>query len=145
MRHIPYKGPAPATQDVLGNQVPCGLLAGPTVLPHVRAGKLVALAVSGSRRSPTLPDVPTLAEAGVAGYQADFTLVMFAPRGVPDPVIARFRQTFVDALKAADVTEKLAAGDQTAVGSTPAEAATALAADSKKWGAVARRIQLGLD
>jgi tripartite-type tricarboxylate transporter receptor subunit TctC len=145
MRHIPYKGPAPATQDVLGNQVPCGLLAGPTVLPHVRAGKLVALAVSGSRRSPTQPDVPTLAEAGVAGYQADFTLVMFAPRGVPEPVIARFRQTFVDALKAADVTEKLTAGDQTAVGSTPAEAATVLAADSKKWGAVARRIQLGLD
>ena len=145
MRHIPYKGPAPATQDVLGNQVPCGLLAGPTVLPHVRAGKLVALAVSGSRRSPTLPDVPTLAEAGVTGYRADFTLVMFAPRGVPEPVIARFRQTFVDALKAADVTEKLNAGDQTAVGSTPAEAAAVLAADSIKWGAVARRIQLGLD
>jgi hypothetical protein len=90
MRHIPYKGPAPATQDVLGNQVPCGLLAGPTVLPHVRAGKLVALAVSGSRRSPTLPDVPTLAEAGVAGYEADFTLVVFAPRGVPDAIVGRF-------------------------------------------------------
>ena len=85
MTHVPYKGPAPATQDVLGNQVPCGLLAGPTVLPHVRAGKLVALAVSGSERSPTLPDVPTMAEAGVAGYQADFTLVMCAPRACPSP------------------------------------------------------------
>jgi len=145
MRHIPYKGPAPATQDVLGNQVPCGLLAGPTVLPHVRAGKLVALAVSGSRRSPTLPDVPTIAEAGVAGYRADFTLVMFAPRGVPAPIATRFRQVFVDALKAPDVTEKLLASDQTAVGSTPAEAEAVLNADSKKWGAVARRIQLGLD
>lgn len=145
MSHIPYKGPAPATQDVLGNQVACGLLAGPTVLPHVRSGKLVALAVSGSRRSPTLPDVPTLAEAGVVGYQADFTLAMFAPRGVPDVIVARFRQAFVDALKAPDVTEKLRAGDQTVVGSTPSEAAAVLAADSKKWGAVARRIQLGLD
>jgi len=145
MRHIPYKGPAPATQDVLGNQVPCGLLAGPTVLPHVRAGKLLALAVSGSRRSPTLPDVPTLAEAGVVGYQADFTLLMFAPRGVPESVVAQFRQAFVDALNASDVTEKLRAGDQTVVGSTPGKAATVLAADSKKWGAVARRIQLGLD
>ncbi len=145
MNHIPYKGPAPATQDVLANQVSCGLLAGPTVLPHVRAGKLVALGVSGSRRSPTLPDVPTLAEAGVAGYQADFTLVLFAPRGVPDAIVARFRQAFVDGLNAADVTEKLKAGDQTVVGSTPAEAAAALAADSKKWGTVARRIQLGLD
>jgi len=145
MRHIPYKGPAPATQDVLGNQVSCGLLAGPTVLPHVRGGKLVALAVSGSRRSPTLPDVPTLAEAGVAGYQADFTLALFAPRGVPAPVVTRFRQAFVDALKSADVTEKLLASDQTVVGGTPAEAETVLNADSRKWGAVARRIQLGLD
>jgi tripartite-type tricarboxylate transporter receptor subunit TctC len=145
MNHIPYKGPAPATQDVLANQVPCGLLAGPTVLPHVRAGKLVALGVSGSRRSPTLPDVPTLAEAGVPGYKADFTLAIFAPRGVPDTITARFRQSFVDALNVPDVIEKLKAGDQTVVGSTPAEAAALLAADSKKWGEVARRIQLGLD
>ncbi len=145
MRHIPYKGPAAATQDVLGNQVPCGLLAGPTVLPHVRAGRLVALGASGSGRSPTLPDVPTLSEAGVAGYQADFTLVLFAPKGVPEPIAARFRQAFVDALGALDVVEKVKAGDQTPVGSTPAEAAAMLAAESRKWGAVARRIGLGLD
>ncbi len=70
---------------------------------------------------------------------------MFAPRGVPDAIVARFRQAFVDALKSADVTEKLRASDQSVVGSTPTEAAAVLAADSKKWGAVARRIQLGLD
>lgn len=148
MAHVPYKGPAPATQDVIGNQVPCGLLAGPTVLPHVRAGKLVALAVSGSSRSPTLPEVPTIAETGVAGvasYQADFALVMFAPRAVPEPIVARFRQAFVDALKLPEVADKLKAGDQTVVGSTPAQAAATLAADSKKWGEVARRIKLGLD
>lgn len=145
MVHVPYKGPAPATQDVLGNQVPCGLLAGPTVLPHVRSGKLEALGVSGSQRSPTLPEVPTLAEAGVPGYAADFSLVMFAPRGVPEPIVTRFRQAFVDALNAPDVAAKLKAGDQTVVGSTPAQAATLLAADSKKWGEVARRIKLGLD
>ncbi|MBL8349103.1 MAG: tripartite tricarboxylate transporter substrate binding protein [Burkholderiaceae bacterium] len=145
MSHVPYKGPAPATQDVLGNQVPCGLLAGPTVLPHVRAGKLVALGVSGSQRSPTLPDVPTIAEAGVSGYQADFALAMFAPKGLPEAILTRFRQAFVDALKSPDVTEKLKAGDQVVVGSTPAQAAATLAADSKKWGEVARRIKLGLD
>lgn len=145
MTHVPYKGPAPATQDVLGGQVPCGLLAGPTVLPHVRAGKLLALGVSGSSRSPTLPEVPTIAEAGVAGYQADFTLVMYAPRGVPEPIVARFRQAFVDALKLPEVTERLKASDQIVVGSTPAQAAATLAADSAKWGAVARRIGLGLD
>ena len=145
MVHVPYKGPAPATQDVVGNQVPCGLLAGPTVLPHVRSGKLVALAVSGNTRSPTLPEVPTVAEAGVPGYVADFSLVMFAPRGMPQPVVEQFRQAFVDALKSPDVTEKLRASDQQVVGSSAAQAADQLAADSKKWGEVARRIKLGLD
>ena len=70
---------------------------------------------------------------------------MFAPRGVPDAIVGRFRQAFVDALTAPDVVEKLRAGDQTVVGGTPGEAAAVLAADSQKWGAVARRIQLGLD
>ena len=145
MTHIPYKGPAPAMQDVLGGQVPCGFLAGPTVLPQVRAGKLVALAVSGSRRSPTLPEVPTVAEAGVAGYAADFTLAMFAPRGVPEPLVARMRQAFIDALRNPEAAERLKASDQTLVGNTPAEAAAQLAADHRKWGEVARRIKLGLD
>ena len=145
MNHIPYRGPAPATQDVLAGQVPCGLLAGPTVLPHVRAGKLVALAVSGSERSPTLPDVPTMAEAGVATYEANFKLVLFAPVGVNPAIIERFRQAFVEALKSPDVVEKLKATDQVVLGSTAAEAVRVLAADSAKWGDVARRIKLGLD
>ena len=145
MTHVPYKGPALAMQDVMGGQVPCGLLAGPTVLPQVRAGKLVALAVSGSRRSPTLPEIPTVAEAGVAGYVADFTLAMWAPRGVPDPIVARMRQAFVDALRTPEAAERLKASDQTLVGNTPAEAAAQLAADNRKWGEVARRIKLGLD
>ena len=145
MTHVPYKGPAPAMQDVLGGQVACGLLAGPTVLPQVRAGKLVALAVSGHTRSHTLPEVPTIAQAGVAGYEADFALVLFAPRGTPEAVVTRFRQAFVDALKSPDVTDKLNASDQVVVASTAAKAAATLAADAKKWGDVARRIKLGLD
>ena len=145
MQHVPYKGPAPATQDVLGGQVPCGLLAGPTVLPHVRSGKLVALAVSGGQRAATLPEVPTMAEAGAKGYTAEFSLVMYAPRATPEALVARFRQAFVDALRSPDVVEKLKASDQTVVASTPAEAARSLAADSIKWGEVARRIKLGLD
>jgi tripartite-type tricarboxylate transporter receptor subunit TctC len=145
MTHIPYKGPAPAAQDVIGGQVPCGLLAGPTVLPHIRSGRLVALAVSGEKRSPTLPEVPTMAEAGLQSYRADFSLVLFAPKGTPEAIVARFRQAFVDALQSPDVTEKLKASDQTVVGSSPADAARTLAADSQKWGEVARRIKLGLD
>lgn len=145
MVHVPYKGPAPATQDVLANQVPCGLLAGPTVLPHVRAGKLNALAVSGQGRSPTLPDVPTIAEAGVKGYEADFSLVLLAPRQVPDELVNRFRQAVVDALNTPDATDKLKATDQVVIGSTPEVAAARLAKDHAKWGAVARKISLSLD
>lgn len=145
MGHVGYKGPAAATQDVMAGHVPCGFLAGPTVLPHVRAGKLVAIAVSGSARSPNLPDVPTVAEAGVKGYAADFSLVLMAPRGTPEPIIQRMRQAMVDAIKATDVVERLRTGDQTVVGNTPAQTAAMLAADSKKWGEVARRINLGLD
>ena len=115
------------------------------MLPDVRAGKLIALGVSGSSRSPTLPEVPTLAEAGVPDHQADFSLVVFAPRGVPEPIIARFRQAFVEALRAPEVTEKLKAGDQTVVGSSPADAAATLAVDSQKWGTLVRRIHLALD
>jgi tripartite-type tricarboxylate transporter receptor subunit TctC len=145
MTHVPYKGPAPAMQDVLGGQVDCGLLAGPTVLPHVRSGRLTALGVSGIRRSAMLPEVPTIDEAGVKGYRADFGLVLFAPRGTPEAIVTRFRLAFVEALKSPDVVEKLKASDQDVVASTPAEAARTLAEDSRKWGEVARRIKLGLD
>ena len=70
MTHVPYRGPAPAAQDVLGGSVSCGFLATPVVVPFVRDGKLVALAVSGSKRTASLPNVPTMAEAGIAGYDA---------------------------------------------------------------------------
>ena len=145
MMHVPYKGPAPAMQDVLANQVPCGLLAGPTVLPHVRSGKLNALAVSGQSRSPTLPDVPTIAEAGVKGYEADFSLILLAPKNVPDEVVAKFRQAVVDALRSPEATERLKATDQVVIGSTSEVAAAKIANDHAKWGVVARKIGLSLD
>ena len=145
MTHIPYKGPAPAMQDVLANQVPCGLLAGPTVLPHVRSGKLTALAVSGHARSPSLPEVPTVDEAGVKGYEADFSLILMAPKQVPDDIVAKFRQAVVDALRAPEATERLKASDQIVIGSTPEQAVVKVAKDFAKWGAVSRKIGLSLD
>jgi len=145
MMHVPYKGPAPAMQDVLANQVPCGLLAGPTVLPHVRSGKLTALAVSGQGRSPTLPDVPTIAEAGVKGYEADFSLILLAPKQVPDELVAKFRQAVVDALRTPEAAERLKATDQIVIGSTPEAAAAKVIKDHAKWGVVARKIGLSLE
>jgi len=145
MVHIPYKGPAPAAQDVLANQVPCGLLAGPTVLPHVRSGKLIALAVSGQSRSPTLPDTPTISEAGVKGYDADFSLVMWAPKQVPDEVVQKFRQALLDGLKLPESVERLKATDQVVIGSTSEETAVRIAKDFAKWGAVTKKIGLSLE
>lgn len=145
IQHIPYKGPAPAAQDVIGGQVACGFLAGPTVLPHVRSGRLVALAVSGVQRSPVLPEVPTVAEAGYPGYDASFMLVLFAPRGTPPAVVGAMNKAFADALRQPEVAEKLKLTDQNVVASSPADAVAQMQAQSRKWGEVARRIGLRLE
>lgn len=145
LSHVPYKGPAPAMQDVIGGQVDCGFLAGPTVLPMVRAGKLVALAVSGARRSPLLPEVPTVAESGYAGFDATFSLVLYAPRGVAKATLDAMNAALAAALKQPEVVERLRQSDQEVVASTPEAAAARLDADAKVWGAVARKIGLQLD
>ncbi|HXE47039.1 MAG TPA: tripartite tricarboxylate transporter substrate binding protein [Ramlibacter sp.] len=145
MTHIPYKGPAPAMQDVIGGQVDCGFLAGPTVLPMVRAGKLVALAVSGAKRSLLLADVPTVAEAGYPGFDATFSLVLFAPRGMSRSVIDAMHAALADALKQPDVVERLRQTDQEVIADSPEASAARLAADSRTWGSVARKIGLQLD
>ena len=145
MTHVPYKGPAPAMQDVIGGQVECGFLAGPTVLPQVRAGKLVALAVSGAKRSLLLPEVPTVAESGFAGFDATFSLVLFAPRGTSPRVVEAMHTALAAALKQPDMVERLRQTDQEVVAASPADSAARIAADHKTWGGVARRIGLQLD
>lgn len=145
MTHVPYKGPAPAVQDVMGGQVDCGFLAGPTVLAQVRAGKLVALAVSGAKRSPLLPEVPTVAETGYPGFDATFSLVLFAPEGVPKAIVVAMFKALDAALKQPDVIERLRLSDQSVVAQAPEDSAARLAADFKTWGAVAKRIGLQAD
>lgn len=145
MTHVPYKGPAPAMQDVMGGQVDCGFLAGPTVLAQVGAGRLAALAVSGAARSPLLPDVPTVAEAGYAGFDATFSLVLYAPKGVPGPVVDAMARALGDALRHPDVTARLRTSDQAVVADGPQASAARLAADFKTWGTVVRRIGLQAD
>lgn len=145
MTHVPYKGPAPAVQDVMGGQVDCGFLAGPTVLAQVRAGKLAALAVSGAKRSLLLPEVPTMAEAGYPGFDATFSLVLFAPKGMPKAIVEEMFKALDNALKHPDLIERLRQSDQAVVADSPEASVARLTADSKTWGAVAKRVGLQAD
>jgi tripartite-type tricarboxylate transporter receptor subunit TctC len=145
MTHVPYKGPAPALQDMLGGQVECGFLAGPTVLPHVKAGRLVALAVSGAKRSPLLPEVPTVAETGYPGFDATFSLLLFAPKGTPAAMVQKMHDAMALALKTPELVERLAQSDQSVVAEDATRASARLAQDTQRWGEVARRINLKLD
>ncbi len=145
MLHVPYKGPAPATADVIGGQVPCGFLAAPTVLPHVKSGKLRALAVSTRARSPLAPDVPTAEEAGVAGFDAPFYLVLFAPKGTPPAIVERMNAEMARALAAPEVKQRAAALDIVTLGGSPQDARNTLEATARKWGPVVQRIGLRLD
>jgi tripartite-type tricarboxylate transporter receptor subunit TctC len=145
MVHVPYKGPAAAAADVMGGQVHCGFLATPTVLPHVKSGRLKALAVSTRTRSPIAPEVPTAAEAGVAGFDAPFYLVLFAPKGLPADISATLHRELAKALTSAEVRARAAALDIVTLGSSPEEAARILQAAAAKWAPVVARIGLKLD
>ena len=146
MHHIPYKGPAPAMQDVIAGQVHCGFLATPTVLPQIKSGRLTAFAISSTRRSPLAPQVPTMAESGYKDYDATFYLVLMAPRGTPDEVVRSLNAFASEALKSTDLQEKvLAPIDLTTAGGSPADTAATLRSISVKWEKVIRRIGLSLD
>ena len=145
MTHIPYKGPGPATQDVLAGQVPCGFLATPVVIPHVKAGKLTGIAVSQTRRSPIAPDLPTVAEAGVAGYDAGFGLLVQAPRGTPAPIIRVLSDEIARVLALPEIRERMLASDLEYVPGTPADATARVQRDSAKWKLVVDRIKLQVD
>jgi tripartite-type tricarboxylate transporter receptor subunit TctC len=145
MLHVPYKGPAAATTDVVGGQVHCGFLATPTVLPHVKAGKLTALAVSTLKRSPLAPDVPAAAEAGAPGFDAPFYLVLFASARTPGEIVTRMNREVVKALDLKDVKDRAAALDIVTLGGSPQETARVLKDAAGKWAPVVQRIGLKLD
>lgn len=106
LQHVPYKGVAPALNDVLGGQLPMLFASLPSSLSHIKAGKLRALAVSGANRSPVLPEVPTIAET-VPGYNGTLWIGLFAPAGVPPDVLARLQEGMSRALATKDLRDKL--------------------------------------
>lgn len=142
LQHVPYKGVAPALNDVLGGQLPMLFASLPSSLAHIKAGKLRALAVSGAARSPVLPDVPALAES-VQGYNGTLWIGLFAPAGVPPDVLARLQAGMVKALASKDLRDKLEQQGVEIAGTperpvTPGQFAALLNEDIAKWARIVK-------
>ena len=134
--HVPYKGSGPAVTDLLGGQVQMMFDNMPSSLPHVKAGKLRALGVTSAKRSPALPEVPTIAEAGVPGYDATSWFGILAPAGTPEPVVTRLQGAIVQALGEPEMRQRMADLGAEPVGDTPAEFGQFIAAEIAKWAKV---------
>ena len=138
MVHVPHKGAAPATMDLLAGHVALMFNNLISAVPNVRAGKLRALAVTGSERTPALPDLPTIAEAGVPGYEASTWYAMFVPAGTPQPVVERLNREVSAIVKSPEIRKQLSAVGIDPVGGTPDALAKYLRSELVKWGKVAK-------
>src|SRR3954471_13153283 len=138
MQAIPFAGAAPAIAAVLSGQVKLGFMAVPTTVPHVKAGKLVAIAVTSPKRLAVLPDVPTVAESGYPGFQVDNMYGVLAPRGTPAEIVRKLHVDIVGALKDPEVRKPLLAAQIEIVGNSPEEFAAYIAAEYAKWAEVVK-------
>jgi tripartite-type tricarboxylate transporter receptor subunit TctC len=140
--HVPYKGGSPAMTDLLGGQVQSIFATTATGLPHIKTGKIRALAVTGSRRSPILPGVPTVAESGYPGYEASNWYAYVAPAKTPREIIERLNRGIVRALNSAEVREQLAPHGIEPTPSTPEEMARQIERELEIWGRVVKQAGL---
>jgi tripartite-type tricarboxylate transporter receptor subunit TctC len=141
-QHVPYKGLAPAVTDLLGGQVQMMFAGISTVIQHVKNGKLVALAIASPRRSPQLPDVPTVAESGIPGFDVTSWYGLVARAGTPPAVLEKIQRDAAEALRDPGVREKLAGLGLEPMGNTPAEFGAMIAAESLKWGDIVRKAHI---
>jgi tripartite-type tricarboxylate transporter receptor subunit TctC len=137
--HVPYKGGAPAVLAVLAGDVQLTAVSVNTSMPHIKSGKVRALAIASLKRSPALPEVRTLAEQGVKGAEADSWLAIFGPPGIPEPVVAKLNQEIAAALNEPPIREKLAGIGLEVVASTPAQLNAMLPGELKRWGDAVKR------
>ena len=143
--HVPYKGAAPAVTDLLGGHVQASILDVPVLLPHVKSGKFRALAIATAKRAPTLPDVPTMAEAGYPAVNADNWYGVVVAAATPKDVLAKLHGAFVAALQAPETKQRLASQGAEAVSSTPQEFATYMRNETEKWSKVTKAAGIKLD
>jgi len=136
--HVPYKGAGPAVNDLLGGQIPLMFGPSPVVVPMVQAGRLRPLAFTGLKRSSQLPDVPTVDEAGVKGYENSGWYGMYGPRGVPKAIVARLNAALVAIVQMPDTRERFAALNLEPVGISPEQFAQFLKDDLEKYARIAK-------
>jgi len=139
LTHVPYRGTGPALTDLLGGHVPIYFSSLPSAVPIVKDGKVRALAVTAAKRSPVLPDVPTVAEAGLPGYEAVLHYGIVAPAGTPRPVIDKLNAALKDALAAPETVTRMATEGTEPLVSTPEEYAADIDREETKWSAIVRQ------
>ena len=143
--HVPYKGGAPAINDLIGGQVQAIFEGQVVLLPHIKSGRVRALAITGMKRDPLLPDVPTFAEAGLPRYDAYFWSGLVAPAGTPAEVIAKLNSVLVQALNVPDARDALLRQGLEPAGTTPQQFAAFIASEVERWGQVAKASGAKLD
>ena len=143
--HIPYKGGGQAVNDVVAGQVTVAVLGAAAVLPHIKSGKLVALAVSTLQRSPMLPDTPTLAESGAGDIDVPQWSALFAVAGTPAPIIARLRRAVDESLAEPAVAQKLASLAMETVNTTPDAFQQRMLQDRERWARLVKDRRISLD
>ncbi len=143
--HIPYKGSGPAVADMLGGQVDLMFDSITSARPHIQSGKLRALGVTSAKRSSALPDVPTIAEAGVPAYEVSPWFAVFAPAGTPADVVARLNKALIAAMRQPEILQKLESVGVEPIGSTPQALAEHLNKELVRWGAHIKVRGISLD
>ena len=133
MLHIPYKGSAPAVTDLIAGQVNLMFDNIPSALPHIKGGKLRALATTGARRDPSLPDLPTIAEAGVAGYESGVWFGLAAPAGTPREIVAKINAEAVKGAKSPEFTKRMTDLGYNIIPGTPEQMAEMIKAELARW------------
>ncbi len=142
--HVPYKGSGPAINDVLAGQIQLSFAPFPLVLEHIKAGKLKAIAVTGSSRHPLLPATPTVGEAGIVGYEALGWFALMVPANTPKPIIDKLNRELNRIIQQPEVKATLAKEGAEPVGGTPEEARRSMVEETKKWSALVKKLNLSL-
>ncbi len=143
--HVPYKGSGPAITDMLGGQVDLMFDSITSARPHIQSGKLRALGLTTAKRSSALPDVPTIDEAGVPGYEVSPWFAVFAPAGTPPDVIAKLNKVLNDGMKDPDTLKKLESIGAEPIGTSPQELATHLNKEVDRWGKLIKERNIRMD